>query len=58
MLTNQHWVWSCGIHMRVILQEMLKISIFDMRLKITNFRLQPPLPGANELISFIMLLFS
>ena len=51
-------MWSCGIHMRVILQEMLKISIFDMRLKITNFRLQPPLPGANELISFIMLLLS
>ena len=38
-----------GIHLWVISWQMLKISIFDMCLKITNFRLQPHLPGANVL---------
>ena len=39
---------SCGIHLRVILQEMLKISSLDMNLNITNLRLQLHFPGANE----------
>ena len=30
---------------------MLKLSIVDMSLKISNLRLQPYLPGVNELIS-------
>ena len=29
---------------------ILKISIFDIYLKMTNLKLQPHLPGANELI--------
>ena len=40
---------SCGIRLRVISQEMLKIYILDMDLEITNSRLQPHLPAANEL---------
>ena len=35
--------------MRAILQEMLKISIIDMRLIITDLNLQLHLPGANVL---------
>ena len=45
MLTNQ----SDGIHMRAISQEMLKIFLLGMSLKITNSTLQTHLPGANEL---------
>ena len=37
--------------MRAISQEMLKISILDMSLTTTNLRLQPHLPGTNELNS-------
>ena len=33
----------------MISQEMPKISILDTSLKITDLRLQPHLPGANEL---------
>ena len=40
---------SCDIHLRAISQEMLKISIPDMLLKITTLALQPNLLGANEL---------
>ena len=32
-----------------ILQEILKISLLDMSLKMTNLKLQPYLPGANKL---------
>ena len=35
-------------HLRVISQDMLKISILDMSLKITNSRLQLYLPGATN----------
>ena len=42
-------VRSYGIHLKAISQEMLKISVFDMSLKMSNLRLQPHLPGANEL---------
>ena len=41
---------TCEIHLRAISQEMFKVSIHDMNLKITNLRLQMYLPGANELI--------
>ena len=40
---------SCGIHITVISQEMLEISLLDMPLKITYLRLQAYLPGVNEL---------
>ena len=39
---------NCGIHLRAISQEMLKIHILDMDVPITNLRLWPHLPGANE----------
>ena len=39
----------CGIHLRVILHEILKISIIDKSLKINILRLQVHLPGADEL---------
>ena len=39
----------CGIHTGAISQEMLKITIHDMSLKITDLRWQPHLLGANEL---------
>ena len=42
-------VRSCGICLLLILQEMLKISIPGMSLKLTNSRLQSHLPGANKL---------
>ena len=42
-------IMSCGIQWRAILQEMLKISILDMCLKITNFILYLHLPEASEL---------
>ena len=44
---------ACGIHQRAIYQETLKISILDMNFKIINLRLQPYLPGANELIALV-----
>ena len=40
---------SCGIHMKTISQEMLKISIIDMNLKTTDLTLQPHVPGVKEL---------
>ena len=43
----------CGIHLRAISHEMLKISILDVSLKITNLRLQPHFPGTNELLSVV-----
>ena len=42
--------------MSAILQEMLKISIFDISLKITYLRLQPHLPGATDLIFLLITL--
>ena len=42
-------VKSCGIHLRAISHEMLKICTLDVSLKITNLRLHPHLPGTNEL---------
>ena len=44
---------SCGIHQMAMSQEMFKISILDVSLKITNLRLQPHFPGANELNWFL-----
>ena len=44
---NQCWlitVRASGIHLNTILQEMLKVSILDMSLKITNSKLQPHPP--------------
>ena len=38
-----------GIHLRAISQEMLKTFILVMRLKMSDLRLQPYLPGASEL---------
>ena len=38
-----------GIHQKVISQEILKIPILDMSLKMTNSWSQPHVPGANEL---------
>ena len=46
--------WSmqpCDIHLKVISQKMLKISVLHMSLKITNLKLQQHLPQANELIT-------
>ena len=40
---------SCGIHRREISQEIFKISILDMSLKMTNPTLQQHFPVANEL---------
>ena len=45
------WVQSRGIHLRVILWEMLKISIFDMSLKIYSSRLQRNQPVIHWVIS-------
>ena len=39
---------SSGIHLRVILQEMPKMSILDMSLKITTLRIQPNISADNE----------
>ena len=38
------------MQLRAIWQEMLKSSILDMCLNITNWRLQLHLPGTNEFI--------
>ena len=43
-------VWPCGIQLRMILQEMFKISILDTSLKSTDLTLQPHPPWSNELI--------
>ena len=43
-------VRSCGIHLRTISQEMLKMSILDMSLKIINLRLHLHLLVANEFL--------
>ena len=43
-------VRSCGIHLRLITDEMLKISLLDVSLKIIDLKLQPHLPGASEFI--------
>ena len=39
----------CGIHLTTILLLALKVSIHEMSSKITFLKLQPHLPGANEL---------
>ena len=39
----------CGIHLKVISEETLNISILDMSLQITNLWLQLQLPEDNEL---------
>ena len=41
----------CGIHLTAILQEVHELSVHDMSLKIIILKLQPHLPGANELIN-------
>ena len=46
---NQCWFFiSAAIHLRVISQQMHKLIIFDMTLKISNLKVQPLFPGANE----------
>ena len=42
----------CGIHMTTISHSFLKISIHDISLKNTYLKVQPHLPGANDLTSF------
>ena len=39
----------CGIHLRAISQETLKISIIDMSLKIATLRLQANLPAIESI---------
>ena len=47
---NQWWLSSLAdIHLRVISQEMLNISILNMSLKMHNLNIQLHLPGANGL---------
>ena len=41
---------SCGINLEAIWQQMLKISIFDLNMKIINLRLQPYVTGAKSFI--------
>ena len=60
MLTNLlivndvfHW----GIHLRTISLEMLRISLSEMSLKITNLRLPQPLPGPIGL-SYVLHLYT
>ena len=53
---NQYWLiikGVCGIHLSTISQEMLKILILEYSLKITQSKLQPHLPGANELMAVL-----
>ena len=45
---NQSSMRPCGIPLMVILLEMLKVSVFDMSLEITNWKLQPHIPSGNE----------
>ena len=50
LMTPSHYLNQCWqIITGVFLQEMLKIAILNMSLKIANLRLDPHLPGANEL---------
>ena len=44
---------SCGIYQRAVWQEMFKISILYINLKINNLRLNPHLTGARELIDIL-----
>ena len=48
---DQCWliISSCGFHLRAISHDMLKITIFEISLKITDLRLQTHLPGTNEI---------
>ena len=46
---NHQWGPLAFIHLKTISQEMLKISILDMSLKITDLRFQPHLTGTNDL---------
>ena len=48
---------SCGIYLRAVWGEMLKIPITKMCSKITDSKLDPhlPIPRPNELMSFIYL---
>ena len=43
-------VWSYGIHLRELSQEIIDICILDMSLKITNLNLEPHLLKASESI--------
>ena len=43
---------SCGICLRAKSQELLKIPVLDLSLKITNLRLLPHFPRANKLTWF------
>ena len=52
---NQCWLNICQVlwhYLREISQEIFRISIPDIILKITNTRLWPHLPGANEFWTF------
>ena len=57
--TNVDWssVRSCGNHLWVISQEMHKIFILDMSLKITDLRLQSHSSGTKELPNMTSILF-
>ena len=46
---NQCWLNIIRVLWHSLFYEMLKISILDMSFKITYLKLQPYLPGANEL---------
>ena len=47
---NQCWLIINWVLWHSLSYKMLKISILDMSLKITYLKLQPYLPGANELM--------
>ena len=46
---DQSSLGFCGIQLRTISQEMVKVHIIDTGLKMTNVRSQPDLLGADEL---------
>ena len=46
---NKSFWRSCGIFTKAVSWEMFKISILDLSLKNTYLKLQPHLPGNNEL---------
>ena len=48
MSANCHW----GIRLGSILQIIFKITMIDWSMKITNLKLQPYLPGSNQLMSW------
>ena len=52
---DQPTVRSCGIPLRVILQDILKISVLHMSLKIMNLRLQPHCSGPMNYTSTYLL---